>query len=238
MSPLNDFCFGLLALYSTLVFSKQNSVNLVWVFFSSSICSISSFDEMPLVYSKDDESLDIFLKTYFKRTFLVPDLSISSWLICILHLDLSVCSLPGHLTARESESESCNDKWRTFCKQSENNRAHLGGLLSSFHVLPSSSGWLQHGLEAAHNHPRLKSCLKTTPAREGFRRARLHPESSSPGVTTTETKTSARPFCFQTLTGHYSHERSDLILQPGMSGQSSSCTRSTFSENISYEYNN
>ena len=51
---------------------------------------------------------------------------------------------------------------------------------------------------------------------------------------------SCGPFCFQTLTGHYSHERSDLILQlqPGMSGQSSSCTRSTFSENISYEYNN
>ena len=167
---------------------------------------------------------------------MVPDLSISSWLICILHLDLSVCSLPGHLTARESES--CNDKWRTFCKQSENNRAHLGGLFSSFHVLPSSSGWLQHGLAAAHNHPRLKSCLKTTPARESFRRARLHSVSSSPGVTTTEAKTSARPFCFQTLTGHYSHERSDLILQPGMSGQSSSCTRSTFSENISYEYNN
>ena len=117
--------------------------------------------------------------------------------------------------------------------------AHLGDLLSSFHVLPSSSGWLQHGLEAAHNHPRLKSCLKTTPAQESFRRARLHPESSSPGVTTTETKTSARPFCFQTLTGHYSHERSDLILQlqPGMSGQSSSCTRSTFSENISCAHN-
>ena len=95
------------------------------------------------------------------RAFLVPDLSISSWLICILHLDLSVCSLPGHLMARESES--CNDKWRTFCKQSENNRAHLGDLLSSFHVQPSSSGWLQHGLAAAHNHPRLKSCLKTTP---------------------------------------------------------------------------
>ena len=169
---------------------------MVWVFFSSSICSISSLDEMPLplVYSKDDESLDIFLKTYFKRTFLVPDLSIRSWLIRILHLDLSVCSLPRHVVARESEF--CNDKWRTFCKQSENNRAHLGDLLSSFHVQPSSSGWLQHGLEAAHNHPRLKSCLKTTPARESFRRARLHPESSSPGVATTETKTSARPFCF------------------------------------------
>ena len=106
-----------------MVFSKQNSVNLVWVFFSSSICSVSSLDEMPLVYSKDDESLDIFLKTYFKRTFLVPDLSISSWLICILHLDLSVCSLPRHVAARGCES--CNDKWRTFCKLSENNEALL-----------------------------------------------------------------------------------------------------------------
>ena len=155
----------------------------------------------------------------------MPDLSISSWLICILHLDLSVCSLPRHVAARESEF--CNDKWRTFCKLSENNEAllgtaHLGGLLSSFHVLPSSSGWLQHGLEAAHNHPRLKSCLKTTPARESFRRARLHPVSSSPGVTTTEAKTSARPFCFQTITGHYSHERSGhnrLHLAHGMCPQ-------------------
>ena len=123
--------------------------------------------------------------------------------------------------------------------------AHLGDLLSSFHVLPSSSGGLQLGLEAAHNHPRLKSCLKTTPGprpgrvsaepdfilRAAARASLLRRQRRQPG---------RFPFCFQTLTGHYSHERSDLILQlqPGMSGQSSSCTRSTFSENISYEYNN
>ena len=56
----------------------------------------------------DDESLIFSRKTYLKR-FSAPDLSISSLLICMLSLDLWVCSLPRHVAARGSEP--LNEKW-------------------------------------------------------------------------------------------------------------------------------
>ena len=46
--------------------------------------------------------VNVFPKTYLKR-FSAPDLSMSSLLICMLSLDLWVCSLPRHVAARGSE---------------------------------------------------------------------------------------------------------------------------------------